>query len=366
MDTTASGLERTLECPGSEVLSKVCTRSDYADRGNDLHGFVRKVSRGVPIADAIVHVAERWRTTAMAIDFRKLTMGLSQIRSERAFAIDTETQIVRFLGEDIGRRYPERTRAEFAGTEDIGAVRYDKMPVTIDIKTGWDTVSSPDENPQVKFFAVRAHLETGANQVDGRIAYIRESGSVHFDAHVFSRMEMEDFLDDLSELVPRLEAARAQFEATGTVTVSTGKWCKYCPAATACPAKVGLARYLAGAELAEISAMLTALTPEQRGVAWEKAAEIASILKVVQDGLKDVVKQSGAFLTRGGRKQVKEITFPQARFVQERAIELLHKLGAPREEIDSCYSTTQISKVQEVNAPAPPGEKKKSRKKLVA
>jgi len=358
MDTTASALERALECPASEVMPRVLSSSAYSDRGNNLHAFTRRVVRGVPIEDALVHVAEKWQPTAKAIDFRKLTAGLADIRSERAFAIDTEAQTVRFLGEDIGRRYPERTRAEFAGTEDIGAVAsYTKRPVTIDVKTGWEPVSPPDENAQIQFFAARAYLDTGATEVEGRIAYIRESGAVHFDTHVFKRIEIEDFLDDLAELVPRIEAARAQLAETGMVTVAPGKWCRYCPALTSCPSKVGLARTLAG-ELGDVSRMLTALTPAQRGAAWAKAKEIKSLVDVVLDGLKECATQE-SFETRGGTKLVKLISFPQTRFAPDKAIALLHELGATREQIDECTSTYQVEQVREVNAPKALGEGKK-------
>lgn len=348
---TASGLERALECPASEVLSKIHRTTADATRGNSIHRFVRLGARGVPIADAIQHVAPKWQETCWHIDWQTLLGAITSIRSEHAFSIDVATNEVLFLGEDIGRRYPARARTQFAGTEDIGGIDWDGMPVITDVKTGWQPVTDCADNPQLKFFALRAHLATGADRVRCRIAYIREDGRVQLDPHVFTRIELEDFHDSLRELVDRIEAARVQYAATGTVTVSDGPWCRYCPAVSVCPSKVALAREMLTV-LRDFEKGLPVMTDAQMGEAWVKAKECERILEVIIDGLKINAKQR-AFLTREGAKQVKSIVYPRADFSTPKALELLHELKATREQIDGCYNIRTVEQVREVNAPKP-------------
>lgn len=358
MNPTASSLERGLECPGSVVIEGVFPNGNaYTYRGTSIHGFARRVIRGLSVSDALQHVAESHRKTCEKLDFAKLTEGLTDLRSENAFAIDSESLAVRFLGEDIGRAYPLLAGTEFAGTEDLGAVRSsDNVIVTTDFKSGFLPVTECRDNAQIKFFSLRAHLATGAPTVLGRIAYIREDGGVRFDEHLFTRGELEDFADDLSALVARIAAARAQYERVGSVDTSPGPWCRYCPAVSACPSKIALARS-ALTDLPEIQRGLKLMTPEEKGKAWVKAKELETLLEIVIEGLKDCAIQE-PYPTRGGEKMVKASMQSRSSFVQAKAIELLHQLGATRAQIDALYGSTTFPVVREVNVPKLPKERR--------
>lgn len=343
---SASAIGRALECPASVILPATQVHREDAVRGSSIHRFARLVARGVPIEEAIKHVAPKWQATCWQLDWQTLLGGITEIRSENAFAIDVETQQVRFLGEDIGRDYSSVTATEYPGSEDIGGIDYDGMPVTTDVKTGFLPVTECWENKQIAYFALRIHLETGADRVRGRLAYVREDGSVRLDIHVFTRIELEDFLDELTDLVPRIEEARAQLAAGITPATSSGPWCRYCPAVSVCPSKTALARALGG-DTDVVLRELRAMAPEQQGAAYVKAKEIKRLIEMILDGFDDIARRA-AFVSRPG-KVVKEIAYDKQQFSNAQAIELLHTLGATRAQIDSCYSTRPVRQIREVN-----------------
>lgn len=345
---SASAIGRALECPASSVLPATQVHREDSARGTSIHRFARLGARGVPIEEAIRHVAPKWQATCWSLDWQTLLGGITQLRSENAFAIDVLTQQVRFLGEDSGRDYSSLGPTEYAGTEDIGGIDYDGMPVTDDLKTGWQPVTPCAENSQVKFHALRIHLETGADRVRGRISYLREDGGVRPDVHIFTRIELEDFLDELVDLIPRIEAARAQLAAGSMPATSSGPWCRFCPAVSTCPSKTALARALGG-DSDVVLRELRAMTKEQQGAAYVKAKEIQRLLEMILDGLDDCARKE-SFPSRLG-KIVKEIAYDKQQFSIAQAIELLHALGATREQIDSCYSTRAVRQIREVNDP---------------
>lgn len=359
---SASALGRALECPASCVLPATQVHREDAIRGTSIHRFIRVVARGVPIEEAIKHVAPKWQSTCWQIDWSAIVGGLTEIRSENAFAIDADTQQVRFLGEDIGRDYSSVTATEYPGSEDIGGIDWDGIPCTSDIKTGFMPVAECSENSQVKFFALRIHLETGADRVRGRILYVREDGSVRPDVHVFTRIELEDFADELSDLIPRIEEARAQLAAGITPATSSGPWCRFCPAVSVCPSKTALARALGG-DSDIVLRELRAMTPERQGEAYVKAKEIKRMIEMILDGFDDIARRS-PFSSRPG-KIVKEIAYDKQQFSNATAIELLHSLGATREQIDSCYRSTPVRQIRELNDKSAPKVKKpRARKKV--
>lgn len=345
INPTASGVERVIECTASHVLPGIATSNKYAKRGTEIAAFIRRVLGGMSREESAKLVPdEKWRATCMHLDFAKLVGDLSQVRGEMAYALDVETDAVRELGSNIGRNYPALAPTEIGGTDDIEGMRIDDVPVVIDVKTG-QPVTRCQDNPQIKFFARILQLRTGAAEVEGRIAYVREDGHIDRDCWTFSAFELDSFGDELAEMVDRVASARRHLTDGGTLTVRSGDHCTYCPAMAACPRYTALARTMVS-DVEQINAQLGMMTPEQQGIAWEKARAIEKLLGTVVDGLKALAKQAPIPLPTG--KTVKPIEVERHSLVQESALTLLRKKGATAEEIDGCYATSTVVQVREV------------------
>lgn len=352
MDDTASALERAFACPPSTFLPQVNESNEDADRGSEIHKFVRNVAAGMPIATALLLVPKEHQAVCQGIDFARVCGDLSNVRAEVSYAIDVERSEVRELGINLGRKYPPRRPAEFAGTNDIEGRRIDDVEVVGDVKTG-ELVTPCRDNPQMKFHARARQLATGASEVEGRLIYIRRDGKVMLDCHTFRAFELETFQDEAVFFIERREAARARYEATGQVTVSTGDHCKYCPAMTACPRYVALARSMV-VDVVELGTDVAArgfvtMTPEQMGIAWAKLTDIGRVHDQIKEGLKAMAKQGSFPLPNG--KMVRMIEFARSDFSREKAFELMRAKGATQAEIEACYAENTVQQVREGNGP---------------
>lgn len=362
---TASSLERALECPASVVLPKVQEANEFARRGNDKHGFVRAIIKGVPVEKAILDVAEENVETCQNIDFQKIIGDLAEVQSEMSWAYDVETGKARFLGENIGRNYPQLGENEIAGTEDVYGIRLDGNQVTRDVKTGFMPVTLAKDNPQVKFFAlVHNRRHPDHDTVEGGIAKIGLDGKVKLDSHDFTQFELDSYADDLEDLVVRIKETRAQYEATGRVEVSKGEWCSNCNAKVSCPAYTALAKAM-GSQLPSTTAdqaraLVSAMAPEEMGIAFAKAKAYHLVAESVIDAVKEMAKINDIPLENG--KVLRPTSYPKEQFSGPKALKLLEQLGASPEQITSCYSTIEVVQVRERNTEASKSKSKTKRK----
>jgi hypothetical protein len=356
INPTASALERVGECTASHVLPAAHTTSGYAKRGQVIASFVRRVLGGMPRAEAAALVADPdWRTTCTLLDFTKLVGDLSMVRGEMAYALNVETDDVRELGTNLGRNYPPLEENEIGGTDDIEGMRIDDVPVVIDVKTG-QPVTACCDNPQIKFFARVLQLRTGAQEVEGRIAYVSDDGHVEVDSHTFSAFDLDSFGDDLAEIVRRVASARTRHAAGEVLTVSSGSHCRYCPAMAACPRYTALARTMVG-DVEDMTARLGVMTPEQQGVAYEKAKEIEKFLGVVLDGLKELARQNPIPLRSG--KFYKETKSHSTHLNTPLALAMLREYGVTDVQIAALYKSTPTFPVKVVNGPKTLGAPKR-------
>jgi len=345
---SASGLERALACESSVVLPQVNTSTEPAARGTSIHAFVRRVLAGVSKEKALAHVEVEHRPTCELIDFRKLGSDLTDVRAEVAYAYDARTRAVRVVGVNIGRNYGPMGPSEIAGTNDFEGTRFDGVPVVADVKTGMP-VTACAENPQMKFHALVRMIATGAQEVEARILYVREGGDVYADCYTFDLFELESFGDELAELLGRVESAFAQYAEKGHARLSTGDHCRYCGALVSCPAYVSLARTMA-TDLEDIGARIAALSPEEAGVAWEKAKRIEKLLENVLDGMKAYAIQNTIPLPNG--QTVKSVTFERNDFSRNEALVMLRKKGATDAEVGSLYVPHEVEQVRTVGKKA--------------
>jgi hypothetical protein len=343
---TASALERVFECPASVHLPQVLSSNRNSNRGTDIHAFVRRVLAGMPVDEALTFVDPANVPVCRLIDFQKLGGDLKEVRAEVAYAWDVDARTARELGVNIGRNYDVEV-GEIAGTNDIEGVRIDDIPVVCDVKTG-DAVTRCEDNAQMLYHALVRRQRTRAREVQARILYIGHDGSVNVDQSTFDRATLDAFADELAECADAVGEAELEIERYGYAPVSKGPWCKYCPAMSACPAFVGLAR----AQVVELDDMVTriaAFTPEQQGQAWVIAKQAETLAEAVLEALKGLARQSPIPLPDGSI--VRPVQVMRDDFNRAAAVALLRKLGASSADVSALFKKHQVEQIRRIAAP---------------
>ena len=332
---TASSLERCNECPTSCAIPiRVSSTDDAAKRGSALHGFVEAVVAGHHAwTEAIAIVPAEWRETASRLDWDALLDGYDRttLQMESAYAIDAATGKVRLLGRSLDRHYPATAATEIVGTSDIDGMGLDGVPTCSDLKTGQLTTWCK-ENWQMRFHAYVQHKLHNAAEVRARLTYVREDGSIFHDEHLFEACDFADFLDDLRNVIARIEAA-ANDVHRGVVKVSEGSHCAYCPAYQSCPAKTAMLRQLVP-DLEGIDAAIATLTVEQAAIVWEKFKNLEPLVKRLSSALKEYARTHVVTLSNG--QVLTEIEKGRTSINGERALALARELGARDEDLASC------------------------------
>lgn len=334
---TLSGMQRAAECPASEALRvRVHSSSEFAERGTCIHEFGDAVARGILTRDeALKLVPEEWLKTCLGLDTDALYHDLDGLRTEVAYAIDTESETVRCLGDHLGRSYPPRKPTEAAGTLDVaGRRRSNGRHVVRDVKTGFAEVEPAATNWQTRAFAYCLQLETGEPLVDGEIAYVREDGTVDIDRAEFDADNLASVPSELAAIRRRIVTAVERFEASGAVDVHpSDAACKYCPARVVCPAHVALVRSFV-ADLGSLGDAFEVMTPEQLSHAWLTFERLRPVYEAVEKSLKGIARHQGIDLSDG--RQVRAIEVHKQRFSKDAALDLLRQLGATEQQIAGC------------------------------
>lgn len=282
--STASGLEREIQCPASAVISPMVHEGGVcADRGNEIHVFCRSVIAGTPRALALATLTNaEWRETCEQIDFAVLCGGVLRVRAEVAYRLNVETEEVTELGMNLGRHYPPRAANDVDGTNDYEGFLITGMPVVTDIKTGFWPVTLCKDNPQLKFHARVLMLK---HDVDKGMARIALDGQIAFDTHIFTRLELDLFGDELVDRRVRIARANEALQAGRVEVHANEKWCRYCPAKVACPKFTSLARAMLP-ELREVHASWGRMTAEERAAAYLMAAEARDLADRIVESMK--------------------------------------------------------------------------------
>jgi hypothetical protein len=299
--STASALEREIQCPASAVISPTVQESgEYAERGSEIHTFCRSVIAGTPRALALAALTNpHWRETCEQIDFGILCGGILNVRAEVAYRINTETDEARFLGINLGRKYPPRAANDVDGTNDFEGTRpFTGLWVVTDIKTGFWPVTLCRDNPQMKFHAKALMLLHDVDKVEARIAYIAVDGQIAFDSHVFSRLELDLFGDEFVARRGRIDRANEALRTMGRVDVSAGAWCTYCPAKVACPKFTSLAKAMLP-ELRDVHARWGAMTGEEKATAFLMAYEARDLAERIVESMKALARDTPIDLPGG-------------------------------------------------------------------
>ena len=338
---SASAAARVEACPGSLYLQAVSRTSEDAERGNGGHKFLELVADGIPKHLALEAIAPEYRDECAAIDLDATFSGLVSLRPEVAYAIDVRDGSVRLLGSRLARAYV-CGEYEVPGTVDLVATDVmSDVPVAVDWKTGFADVPHPSVNLQVGFAAYCVAAESGAGEVEGRIAYHRGGGVPRVERHRFDSWELDGFLERLQ----RIHAAALEARGRQT-TLRPGEHCRYCPALASCDAQTGLARDMLPV-LAETQRRLTMLTPEQAGEAWQKLRAIKQLADHVEEGLKAMARQQPLPLPNG--QVLKETRSHAVSFNKSTALALLRERGVTDAEIAALTTRVETRPVKAVS-----------------
>lgn len=310
MTVTASQIDRAINCPASVALPQIRQQSDAADYGTGVHAFlkrVEKVGREGALSEIAADVSHRDLCEQLPLD--ELPKGG---RREIAFARNRVTGAVRILGEGEHRDYSNVTPEEDCGTADLVGSK-DGRGVVKDWKAG-RYVGNPATAGQLLFFGLCVLEIAEVDEVEVAFIYLRDDGTFYEDRAVVDRFDLAAFAEKLRELPRRIEAERAKIDAGKQPDVSNGPWCRFCPAAAACPAKTALARSF-GAELLTIRENITALSPVERGKVYDKALQFKDILDEVIAGIRDTAR-------------VDPVELPDGRILRETMVKLPTKVDA--------------------------------------
>lgn len=280
-----------MACPGSEALPGVIeVESGHARRGTILHRFLEAARSDREAALAAIDDDEL-RAQAAAIDLSVIPAGAE---SEVAVGWSPADGPIRYsLGEH--RQYPDDGR--YHCTLDLVGLQPGVAYVR-DFKTGNAVVAAAD-SWQLRFGAFAAARLAGVGRANVGLLYLGHDGRWHEDQADLDEFDFDEVEEALRTLARRIEAQRAGEPPQ----LATGPHCRYCPALTLCPAQASLVRAMVPT-VASFDSRLQALTPEERGFAWEKVKEAKNLVERVEKALRVMA-------------QAEPITLPDGRIVKE-------------------------------------------------
>lgn len=281
---TASGIARAHACPAAYALPSVQTPpSTHASAGSAIHAYLEALQT-LPRADALLLVPEEHRDWCASIRAQEIPRGEPEV----ALAYDVAT--------GRARRLDVRERAYTVGPTEIGGTCDLHIPGeparVIDWKTGTHTSTAPDAHrPQLALYALMVARAEGLDEIRAEVVSIGDDGSVR----VVASWDYDlDALADVAAAVRatwhRVQSARAH--AVETLDVREGEHCRYCPAWSACPAKLAAVR----AALGDVST----LTPDAIGRAYVRALDLERWAEQIRATAREA-SQGGALPTGDGR-----------------------------------------------------------------
>lgn len=351
---TVSSIKRVSECPGSEVLLlRVNESGDAAVRGNTIHEYICDVEdHGLDPKVALKKVDPEYHRECKRLDTSKVVGDLvSNRRAEVAYALDLESEMVRELGQYLGRAYPSSSPMECIGSLDWVGQIADGTWVVKDVKSG-NSVGPPKDNWQLRFFAACLMYVHCVSQVRGDICYVRD-GEVITDSHMFTAGELLHVVPDLIAVRNKLVNAHSRFALTGKVEVfpgqsADGDHCRYCPSFDICPAQYALPAALVR-DLYDVAA----LPPDSMDIhamakAWTVVRDIKPALKRVAADINRVVFAQGLDLPDG--RTVRAVEFTKTSVSNQKLFALARAYGASEEELSECVDETTIAYAKEFAA----------------
>lgn len=268
-------------CPPRVVLPKARKNGQYAERGNVLHDYCRKL--GAHPSKRLAYLAaldEEYRLTAEGIDLGDALEGIEVKGREVAYILDVKNHTCRYIGENIERAYeeylaennlPPLTKYEIPFTIDVeGVSTVLGCPLELDYKTGM-SIGDPFEHGQRRIAAAGLLFHHDVPLVVSRVAYIDEFGAVTPDGCDFTMLDAIETCDKMVRAIDAVARVREQVARGETPTVypDRDKQCKYCDSFVYCPYWSSLLS-------------TTAATLQAQGISGEPG----SVMKFVKDLIK--------------------------------------------------------------------------------
>jgi len=340
---TASAAARVLACPASVVLPHAYSHGQAAEDGVAIHEFLRAVLTGRPKDAALSLVPGHLQSRCASFDLSNAIGDLEAIKAEVAYALHVHEDTARFLGENIGRAY-DVNPFEVPGTLDFVGRHWEGHYVVGDWKTG-QPVTPCRKNPQMLFAASVAMRHHECSEVEGRIVYLHEDGSIFVDRHRFSAFDVDAFVQDLRQAFQLVAQAQEQMGGRIVPSVNEGDHCRYCPAMHSCPAKVALARSMV-TDVDQLRTSLETLTPDQAGQAWLKLEKIKKLAEMVEDKLRDMARSTPIVLS--DTHELRESSYESTTTDSKKLESLARQRGATDDEIKACKVTRQVTTVKKL------------------
>ena len=341
---SASAIERVDACAPSAALPRVYRDTDAGQRGDDIHAFLCRLGQGTARDTALASVPEAHRGVCAELP------DPGRGECEVAFAYDVVSGKARILGSDIDRQYGKLPPTEIPGTADHISMSGDVLTV-MDYKTGHGEVTPARENLQLHFLALCATKAYGASKARVVLRFIHDDGGTHDDSHDLDAFDLADTAARLRKIYDRVKYAQRDIEQGKTPPLHEGAHCKYCPAKSGCPAKIGwLVRLTApDAVKQKFGALLTG----------ETAAQAYEVWKRIDDVKKDLDAQLYAWARENpidlGNGRVFGLTTSEREYLDGqtvfRVLSELHGASVANEAVELSATKTSLEKALKTVAP---------------
>lgn len=274
---SASALKRR-KCISSYLLPRVEYLPEQdQEEGNTMHEFLRHIGAEGPDARqaALDAIADDDPAKQLAHDF-DVTLIPRGGDHEVAMAWNPDTGEGRVLGHDIKRRYVEHgadLAREFVGSTDYGGKLADNRALVIDYKRSWQ-IDSARNSEQLHMLAVMEAAIVGADEVVAAHLILRGE-KPRWDIAEYDSMMLAGFRSDFRDLAADLRR-RQPIEDLEHANVVENPHCRYCPAFSRCPAKIGLVRNL---PIFDKRPLQLGLGEAEMAAAWQAVQKVKGILK---------------------------------------------------------------------------------------
>jgi CRISPR/Cas system-associated exonuclease Cas4 (RecB family) len=302
---TISGLARAEACPSSEALPQFDEGdSPASEHGVAVHEYLRRVSDGLTVQQALECVDEKHHEACLAIDLSLVPHSqVGAWTAEVAYALNTETLTARALQVE-NREYPALEPGEIPGTADLVGLDADGETVTVlDVKTGRRWLGRPEKHLQLVAYAVAAALAHGRSRARVGWLFVREGE----ETPRLVMGELDEFaLAEGAHRVRDVVQAVQWVKDTEAVEPHLGEHCRYCPAYRSCPAHKALVAPFLSNDLdvagAAVGGTMMTIKAEDIPRALERTRAVIDLAERVKKELEDAVRACGGVDLPDGRR----------------------------------------------------------------
>jgi hypothetical protein len=260
---SASQLLRVINCPGSESLSHASLRSEWADSGTKKHAELEEAINAGEVPEELAEFIP------------------DGAKAEVKLAYDVASGEGRVIGYGSDRDYGELGPFEIPGGADSLLDDGERVHV-IDAKSGWMDVPRPRDNPQLMFLGLAAARAFGRDEAKLTVLYVREGQKPFRVVDTVDVLDLDAFASKLRGIHRRVAEQVARIRDGRMPDVTEGQWCRYCPAAHACPAKTALVRRMVSGDEASELEMMIPLDDATARLAYERLGHAKNLLKRIE------------------------------------------------------------------------------------